>query len=66
VRTAEDEGWGQISNGELIKVAEEANYRDSTQNRGNHCGSSECIAGIVRIHRHRPITEEAAAQNPSS
>jgi hypothetical protein len=27
VRTAEDEGWGQISNGELIKIAEESDYQ---------------------------------------
>jgi hypothetical protein len=27
VRTAEDEGWGEISNGELIKSAEETNYQ---------------------------------------
>ena len=26
VQTAEDEGWGQISNGELISCAEEAGY----------------------------------------
>ena len=27
MRTAEDEGWGQISNGELIKIAEESDYQ---------------------------------------
>ena len=27
MRTAEDEGWGEISNGELIKSAEETNYQ---------------------------------------
>ena len=27
VRTAEDEGWGQISNGELIACAERAEYQ---------------------------------------
>ena len=26
VRTAEDEGWGQVTNGELIRIAEEAGY----------------------------------------
>ena len=27
MRTAEDEGWRQISNGELIKIAEETGYQ---------------------------------------
>jgi hypothetical protein len=27
VRTAEDEGWGQTSNGELIRIAEETGYQ---------------------------------------
>lgn len=27
VRTAEDEGWGQVSNGELIALAENAGYQ---------------------------------------
>ena len=27
VKTAEDEGWGQISNGELIRSAEKAGYK---------------------------------------
>ncbi len=27
MKTAEDEGWGQVSNGELIRCAEEAGYR---------------------------------------
>ena len=27
MRTAEDEGWGQISNGDLIKIAEESDYQ---------------------------------------
>ena len=27
VKTAEEEGWGQISNGDLIRCAEEAGYQ---------------------------------------
>lgn len=36
VQTADDEGWGQISNGELISCAEEAGYQIMIMRRGLH------------------------------